>query len=78
MSVFSSTVTNHQRRISAHTLNSLTNESVTELNQVKVKVTLRLTIRQSASFGVESRLRLMTRYLLLCDSYGLVFLGRPL
>jgi hypothetical protein len=28
--------------------------------------------------GVEHHLGLMTRYLLLCDSYGLVFVGRPL
>jgi hypothetical protein len=32
----------------------------------------------SASLGVEPRLRLMTGYLLLSDSYGLVFMGRPL
>jgi hypothetical protein len=46
--------------------------------QVKVKVTLRLTVNQSVSLGVEPHLRLMTRYLLLFDSYGLVFVGRPL
>jgi hypothetical protein len=39
---------------------------------VKVKVTLRLTISQSVSLGVELRLGLMTRYLLLFDSHGLV------
>jgi hypothetical protein len=48
----------------------------------KVKVTLRLTVSQSVSqsvsLGVESHLGLMTRYLLLFDSYGLVFVGRPL
>jgi hypothetical protein len=48
------------------------------VNQVKVKVTLRLTVSQSVSLCVESHLGLMTRYLLLIDSYGLVFLGRPL
>jgi hypothetical protein len=42
------------------------------------KVTLRLTISQSVSLGVELHLGLMTRYLLLFDSYGLVFVGRPL
>jgi hypothetical protein len=42
----------------------------------KVKVTLRLTVGQSVSLGVESHLALMTRYLLLFDSYGLVFVGR--
>jgi hypothetical protein len=45
---------------------------------VEVKVTLRLTVSQSVSLGVEPHLRLMTRYLLLFDSYGLVFIGRPL
>jgi hypothetical protein len=44
----------------------------------KVKVTLRLTVSQSVSLGVEPHLGLMTRYLLLFDSYGIVFLGRPL
>jgi hypothetical protein len=44
----------------------------------KVKVTLRLKISQSVSLGVEPHLGLMTRYLLLFDSYGLVFVGRPL
>jgi hypothetical protein len=33
---------------------------------------------QSVSLGVEPHLRLMTRYLLLSDSYGLVFVGHPL
>jgi hypothetical protein len=33
---------------------------------------------QSVSFAVEPHLGLMTRYLLLFDSYGLVFVGRPL
>jgi hypothetical protein len=46
--------------------------------KVKVKVTLRLTVRQSVSLGVEPHLGLMTRYLLLFDSYGLVFVWRPL
>jgi hypothetical protein len=46
--------------------------------QVKVKVTLRLTVSQSVSLGVESHLGLMTRYVLLFDSYGLIFLRRPL
>jgi hypothetical protein len=43
-----------------------------------VKVTLRLTVGQSVSLGVEPHLRLMARYLLLFDSYSLVFVGRPL
>jgi hypothetical protein len=43
-----------------------------------VNVTLRLTVGQSVSLGVEPHLGLMTRYLLLFDSYGLVFVGRPL
>jgi hypothetical protein len=39
--------------------------------KVKVKVTLRLTVGQSVSLGLEPHLGLMTRYLLLFDSYGL-------
>jgi hypothetical protein len=49
----------------------------TEL-QVKVKVTLRVTVSQSVSLDVEPHLRLMTRYLLLFDGHGLVFVRRPL
>jgi hypothetical protein len=41
--------------------------------QVKVKVTLRLTVSQSVSPGVKPHLGFFTRYLLLFDSYGLVF-----
>jgi hypothetical protein len=44
----------------------------------QVKVTLRLTVSQSVSLGVEPRLGLTIRYLLLFDSYGLVFVGSPL
>jgi hypothetical protein len=43
----------------------------------EVKVTLRLTVSQSISLGVEPRLGLMTRYLLLYDSYGLALCGAP-
>jgi hypothetical protein len=44
----------------------------------QVKVTLRLTVSQSVTLGVEPHLGLMTRYLLLFDSYGLVFFcGAP-
>jgi hypothetical protein len=46
--------------------------------QVKVKVTLWLAVSQSVSLSVEPHLGLMIRYLLLFDSYGLVFVGRPL
>jgi hypothetical protein len=35
-------------------------------------------VSQSVSLGVEPHLGLMTRYLLLFDSYGLGFVGRPL
>jgi hypothetical protein len=49
----------------------------TELTR-QVKVTMRLTVSQSVSLGVEPHLELMTRYLLLFDNYGLVFVGRPL
>jgi hypothetical protein len=48
------------------------------LISVKIKVTLRLTVSQSVRLGVEPHLGLMTRYLLLFDSYALVFVGRPL
>jgi hypothetical protein len=40
-----------------------------------VKVTLRLTVSQSVSLGVKPHLGLMSRYLLLFDSYGLVLWG---
>jgi hypothetical protein len=46
--------------------------------KVKVKVTLRLMVSQSENLGVEPHLGLMTRYLLLLDSYGLVLVGRSL
>jgi hypothetical protein len=45
---------------------------------VKVKDTLRLTVGQSVSLGVKPHLGPMARYLLLVDSYGFVFLERPL
>jgi hypothetical protein len=44
-------------------------------NQHQVKGTLRLTVSQSVSLGVKPHLGPMTRYLLLCDSYGLVLGG---
>jgi hypothetical protein len=50
----------------------------TEIRSLEVEVTLRLTVSQSVSFGVGPHLGLMTRYLLFFDSYGLVFVGRPL
>jgi hypothetical protein len=59
---------------SSHIHTSLRNSTV----KVKVKVTLRLMVSQSVSLGVEHHLGLMTGYLLLFDSYGLVFVGRPL
>jgi hypothetical protein len=40
--------------------------------------TLRLIVSQSVSLGVEPHLGLMTRYLLLFDSYGLALVRRPL
>jgi hypothetical protein len=46
--------------------------------KVKVKVTLRVTVGQSVSLDFEPHLGLMTRYLLLFDSYGLDFVGHPL
>jgi hypothetical protein len=44
----------------------------------EVEVTLRLTVSQSVSLGVEPHLGLMTRYILLFDNCGLAFVGRPL
>jgi hypothetical protein len=44
-------------------------------DKVKIKVTLRLTVSQSISLGIEPHLELMTRYLLLFDSNGLLFLS---
>jgi hypothetical protein len=41
--------------------------------KVKVKVTLRLTVNQSVSLGVEPHLGLMIRYLLPFNSYGLLY-----
>jgi hypothetical protein len=41
-------------------------------------ISKRLTVSQSVSLGVEPHLGLLTRYLFLFDSYGLVFLGRHL
>jgi hypothetical protein len=52
--------------------------TVSQLTKFKVKVTLRLTVGQSVCLGVYPYLRLMTRYLLLFDSYGLIFMGRSL
>jgi hypothetical protein len=49
--------------------------SISGSSKVKVKVTLRLTVSQSVSLCVEPHQGLMTRYLLLFDSYGLVFCG---
>jgi hypothetical protein len=46
-------------------------ETPSILLSFKVKVT-------SVSLGVQPHLRLMTKCLLLFDSYGLVFVGRPL
>jgi hypothetical protein len=44
----------------------------------KGEVSLRLTVSQSVSLDVEPHLGLMTRYLLLFDTYGLLFVGHPL
>jgi hypothetical protein len=41
----------------------------------KVEVTWRLTVSQSVCLGVDPHLGLITRYLLLFDSYGLLLLG---
>jgi hypothetical protein len=64
----------NQHAASLHIALRHTLKSGTEL--VKVKVTLRLMDSESVSRGVEPYLWLMTRYLLLVDSYSLVFVGR--
>jgi hypothetical protein len=46
--------------------------------KVKVEVILRLTVSQSVSLDVEPHLGIITSYLLPFESYGLVFVGRPL
>jgi hypothetical protein len=50
------------------------------ISSSQVKVTLRLTVSQSVSLGIEPHLGPMTRYLrvFLSDSYVLVSVGRPL
>jgi hypothetical protein len=52
--------------------------TMTQTFKVKVKVILRLTVSQPVSLGVKPHLGPTTRYLLLCDSYGLVLVGCPL
>jgi hypothetical protein len=84
--VFSSTVTDLvliYKSVTSSTAIALNDDCLkTELrltrSQVKVKVTLRLTVSQSVSLGIEPHLGPMTRSLLLCDSYGLVLVGRSL
>jgi hypothetical protein len=63
------------------TLATPTKSSVHRLTDqalIKVNVTMPLTVSQSVSLGVKPHLGLMTRYLLLCGSYSLVFVGLPL
>jgi hypothetical protein len=70
-----------RKMITAIYLISLTSTRFGLICQVKSsqdKVTLLLIVGQSVSLGVEPHLGLMTRYLLLFYSYGLVFVGRPL
>jgi hypothetical protein len=55
-------------------LNSSSN-SLIPLGKVKVKDTLRRTVSQSVSLGIEPYLRLMTRYLLPLDSYTVFLWG---
>jgi hypothetical protein len=51
------------------------NSDQTVCSKVKVKVMLRPTVSRPVCLGVEPHLGLMTSYLLLFDSYGLVFWG---
>jgi hypothetical protein len=46
------------------------------MNELNSRESYIATDSQSVSLGVEPHLGLMTRYLLLFDSYGLVFMGR--
>jgi hypothetical protein len=59
--------------MSSHSLRNFETENLR--SQIQVKVTLRLTVSQSVSLGVEPQLGLMTRYLVLFDSYGLFLWG---
>jgi hypothetical protein len=78
-SVTSSASVVHWLTLHSWTLNSLENDEwkTTIHSQIKVNVTLRLTVSQSVSLDVEPSLGLMKRYLLLFDSYGLVLCGAP-
>jgi hypothetical protein len=60
------------------TVLSRPNSNNTILSNVKVKVALLLTVSQPVCLGVEPLLVLMTRSLLLFDSYCRVFVGRSL
>jgi hypothetical protein len=53
-------------------------KDLNRLKSVQVKVTLRLTVSQSVSLGIEPHLGPTTRYLFLSYSYVLVSVGRPL
>jgi hypothetical protein len=64
------------RRVTVEVFDPASTQGITV--EVQVQVTLRLTVCQSVSLGVEPHLGLMTTYLLLFDSYGLDFMGRPL
>jgi hypothetical protein len=69
------------RSLSSCFLHTAQTGSPSELNRrckVQVQVTLRLTVSQSISLGVEPRMGLMTRYVLLLKFTVLFFVGRPL
>ena len=51
---------------------------LSQIVEVEVEVTLRMTVSQSFNLEVEHHLGLMTRYLLRFDGFGLVIVGRPL
>jgi hypothetical protein len=64
-------------RTISHTLTAQELHSLTANSRMPHSQSHIATDGQSVSLGVEPRLGLMTRYLLLFDSYGLVFCGAP-
>jgi hypothetical protein len=75
---FNSKLISRNSKLDSSLPTAATSSTAPALSKSKVKVTLRLTVSQSVSLGVELHLGLMTRYLVLFDSYGLIFFcGAP-